>query len=856
MRRRQQAYNYDISRGECHGKGSVRAVLGPTNTGKTHFAIDRMLGHSSGMIGFPLRLLARENYDRIVTIKGAKSVALITGEEKLIPSNPHWFVCTVESMPLDRPVEFLAVDEIQLCADVDRGHIFTDRLLHARGLSETIFLGSDIMGPILRSLVHNIWIENRTRMSTLSYAGAANLSRLPRRSAIVGFSVDRVYELAERVRRQRGGAAVVLGALSPRTRNAQVAMYEAGEVDYMIATDAIGMGLNMGVNHIAFSGLRKFDGRHTRMLSPVEVGQIAGRAGRHMNNGSFGTTAGHGPLSPELVEAVESHHFDPVRAIFWRSRDLDFATPKRLLQSLGHRPDRPELTRAREAEDQSVLAVLARDKEVTSRANNHTAVSLLWDVCQIPDFRKIMPDHHANFVRQVYLHLTGDDSRLPEDWVSSQIDRLDAISGDINALTARLADIRTWTYISHRSGWLADPAYWQGRTGTIEDTLSDVLHERLTLRFVDRHAASIDRKKSKGSQLLSAVTAKGDVIVEGHLVGRIEGLEFAPLAEIGFERKSVLAAARRAASESIGAMVRRLLDAPDEDLVLTDTGRFLWKGAAIAQLVAGTTPLTPEVRVTRSELLNNIMKVRIRARLAKRLKVEIQSRMKTLTTARNENLPGPARGIIYRLAEHLGSLPEPLQITEWRMLDKNSRSLLSRLGVRITPAAVYFPALQEADAIRIRRLLWTTFTGHPTPTADNEEAAWPAGQLSKTDWACLGRCCIAGLAIRFDALDRLARMAYQRANQGDFVASLEMIQAVGLKGPAFDKLLVALGYTALKAEDGSTTFHTKAKKRNRRSERRIARRKNELNSPFAKLRDLANAKEAQHDRPRDNSNSH
>ena len=842
MRRRRQSHIYDPERDGRRATGIVRALLGPTNTGKTHFAIDRMLSHSSGMIGFPLRLLARENYDRIVDMKGARSVALITGEEKVIPPNPHWFVCTVESMPLNRPVEFLAVDEIQLCADADRGHIFTDRLLHARGLSETIFLGSDTMGPILRALVPGIWIDKRLRMSTLSYVGAANLSRLPRRSAIVGFSVDRVYELAERVRRQRGGAAVVLGALSPRTRNAQVEMYEAGEVDYMVATDAIGMGLNMDVNHVAFSGLRKFDGRHTRMLSPVEVGQIAGRAGRYMNDGGFGTTAGQGPLSPELVEAVESHRFHPVRALFWRSRDLDFGSPKQLLQSLGQSPNRPELTRAREAEDQNVLAALACDEEVSRRARNPAAVRLLWDVCQIPDFRKIMPDHHAGFLRQVYLHLTVDDCRLPEDWVKTQIDRLNAVGGDIDALTGRLADIRTWTYISHRADWLADPAFWQGRAGAIEDTLSDALHERLTLRFVDRHAASIDRKRGEGAKLLSAVTKNGDVIVEGRLVGHMKGLEFAPLPEISIERKAVLAAARRAVSESIGAMVQRLLETPDQELVLTDKGRFLWKGAAIARLAPGKSPLTPEIRLIRSELLNNIMKAQVHAHLVKRLNAEIQSTMGVLAKAQNEDLPGPARGIIYRLAEHLGSLSSPLDMSEWRMLDKTSRSRLSHLGVRITPAAVYFPALQGEGAMHMRRLLWTTYTGRPPPKSDNGEAARPTGRLSKTDWACLGRCCIAGRAIPFNALDRLSRIAHQRGGRGDFVASLEMTQIVGLDGTAFEQLMAALGYAALKSGDGTTKFRAKTRKRKRGSKRRAQARHHDPNSPFAQLHELVNAK--------------
>ena len=842
MRRRIQTHSYHISRDEDHTGGIVRAVLGPTNTGKTHFAIDRMLAHSSGMIGFPLRLLARENYDRIVALKGARAVALITGEEKLIPPNPQWFVCTVESMPLDRPVEFLAVDEIQLCADADRGHIFTDRLLHARGLSETVFLGSDTMGPILRALIPRIRIDERIRLSTLSYVGAANLSRLPRRSAIVGFSVDRVYELAERVRRQRGGAAVVLGALSPRTRNAQVAMYEAGEVDYMVATDAIGMGLNMDVNHVAFSGLRKFDGRHTRMLSPIEAGQIAGRAGRHMNDGSFGTTAGHGPFPPELVEAVESHRFDPTRTIYWRSRDLDFGSPKRLLQSLGRKPRRMELARAREAEDQSALAALAREEDLVARAGDPSTVRLLWDVCQIPDFRKIMPDHHAAFLRQVFLHLTEDDGRLPEDWARAQIDRLDAVTGDIDALTGRLADIRTWTYISHRGDWLADSAYWQGRAGAIEDTLSDALHDRLTLRFVDRRAASIDRKRGKGAQLLSAVTANGDVIVEGRSVGRMEGLEFIPLRGGGPERRAVLAAARRAATEGIGARVQRLTAAPDDAFSLTDNGQFHWEGVPIGRLAPGKSPLAPDIRVGQSELLENGMKDRIRSRLSARLDAELRTTLNLLVAAREKPLRGPARGVVFRLLENLGSLPTPLDPHDWKRLGKKERAQLSALGIRMTPAAVYFPALQESAPLRLRGLLWAAYTGRRTFRPEDAPTVCIAERLSPFDWACLGRRRIAGRAIRFDALDRLARMAHLRASRGTFIATPEMFEAIGLEGTPFEQLMGALGYAAQKSEDGTRYRRKSRKQRKKGPRRRNTTPAPDPNSPFASLRDLVNAK--------------
>src|SRR5215468_4754836 len=503
------------------------AVLGPTNTGKTHLAIERMLGHRSGMIGFPLRLLARENYDRVVRLRGARSVALITGEEKILPPNPSYFVCTAESMPLERQVDFLAVDEIQLCADPERGHIFTARLLHARGVEETMFLGADTIRSLMRQLVPEAEHVSRPRFSTLSYSGYKKVTRLPPRTAVVAFTIADVFSIAELVRRQRGGTAIVLGALSPRARNAQVGLFQAGEVDYLVATDAIGMGLNMDLDHVAFAALRKFDGRGPRRLTAPELAQIAGRAGRHMNDGSFSTTADLGPLDAELVDAIENHRFDPLRALMWRNDQLDFASPERLLRSLDQRPPSPALVRAREAEDQQALAALARDPELARLASGPAGVRLLWEVCQIPDFRKILSDAHVRLLGQIFRHL-AIDRRLPADWVAGQISRLDRVDGDIDTLVGRIAHIRTWTFVAHRALWLEDPAHWQERSRAIEDRLSDALHDRLTQRFVDRRHAVLARCLKDGRALAGAVTRAGEVMVEGHRVGHLAGFRFEP----------------------------------------------------------------------------------------------------------------------------------------------------------------------------------------------------------------------------------------------------------------------------------------------------------------------------------------
>ena len=504
------------------------AVLGPTNTGKTHFAIERMLDHQTGMIGFPLRLLARENYDRIVKLRGARAVALITGEEKILPPNPSYFVCTVESMPLDRPVEFLAVDEIQLCADPERGHVFTARLLHARGMTETMFLGADTIKPLMRRLVPEVEYVSRPRFSTLAYTGHKKVTRLPRRSAVVAFSLADVFSLAELVRRQRGGTAVVLGALSPRARNAQVGMFQAGEVDYLVATDAIGMGLNMDLDHVAFARLAKFDGRGPRRLSPAEIGQIAGRAGRHMSNGTFGTTADEGLLEPEIVSAVEEHRFEPLTRISWRNSNLRFNSVGALLQSLDERPPAPGLVQVRDADDHRALQLLSRNTDVVALATNPGAVRLLWEVCQIPDFRKVMSDSHARFLAHCFVHLAGPSERLPTVWVGGQMAQLDRLDGDIDTLMARIAHIRTWTYITHRSDWIEAAAEWQERARGIEDRLSDALHDRITQRFVDRRSAFLVRHLAGAGELLASVDKEGEVRVEGTYVGKLRRLQLRP----------------------------------------------------------------------------------------------------------------------------------------------------------------------------------------------------------------------------------------------------------------------------------------------------------------------------------------
>jgi len=831
--------------GSIAGSGRVLAVLGPTNTGKTHYAIERMLGHASGIIGFPLRLLARENYERIARLKGYHQVALVTGEEKIVPPGARWFCCTVESMPLDRPVAFLAVDEIQLAGDPERGHIFTDRLLHARGLEETAFLGSDTARRLLKQLVPQAEILARPRFSTLTYTGPRKLTRLPPRSAVIAFSAAEVYALAELIRRQRGGTAVVLGALSPRTRNAQVALFEEGQVDYLVATDAIGMGLNLALDHVAFAGLVKFDGRRPRRLTAAELGQIAGRAGRHMNDGTFGTTNDQGEIDPELVELVEEHRFPPLETFHWRSRALDLASPEALLRSLDARPPSPYLRRAREAVDHQTLAILAADPEVKAMARGRAAMRLLWDCCQIPDFGKTLSDHHAHLVGQVFRHLVHDRRVLPEPWVARQIARIDRSEGDIDQLTQRLAQIRTWTYIAHRADWLDDPQHWQEAARAIEDRLSDALHEALTERFVDRRAALFARRLADGDRLIGSVKGDGAVMVEGHVVGRLEGfhLDLDPAIE-GEDRRMAATAVRRALADAIPRRVLALEQDQDSSFQMTENGRLLWRGQPVARLAAGDTALTPRVETLASDFLDGAQRERIRKRLARWVEKHVGQRLGVLARLAAAPLPAMARGLAFQLVEALGCLPRDRSATH-AALSRGEKKQLTALGVAFGEESLYLPGLFSPRATALRALLWSLKRGLPAPPrpAPDLLAQRLAGESPEDFWRAVGYRLLQrgseALVIRADALERAAELARRLAQQGPFVVTPQLEQAAGGDAASVQLLLDCLGFERSE-EGGIASFQPRVARPPRRRPARPRREAPPADpaSPFAKLRDL------------------
>ncbi|MBB3063977.1 helicase-related protein [Limibacillus halophilus] len=780
------------------GRG-ITALLGPTNTGKTHLAIERMLAHRSGMIGFPLRLLARENYDRAVRLRGAHQVALITGEEKILPPGARYFFCTVESMPTDRQVEFLAVDEIQLCGDPERGHIFTERLLHARGIAETMFLGASTIKPLLQRLVPEAEVVSRPRFSTLSYAGERKLTRLPPRSAIVAFSAADVYQIAELIRRQRGGAAVVLGALSPRTRNAQVALFEAGEVDYLVATDAIGMGLNLHLDHVAFARLGKFDGREMRRLTPAEIGQIAGRAGRHMSDGTFGTTAELGGLDPALVEAVESHRFDPLRSLAWRNRSLDFSSVTRLLSSLEALPGRAGLYRAREAEDQLHLAALLKDPAVVSLLSDEATIVLLWDVCQIPDFQKTLTDQHNRLLARIFQTLLKGAGRLPEDWIAGQLKAIDRTDGEIDSLTARIARGRVWTFITHRGDWLDDSQGWQDRARAVEDRLSDALHQRLTQRFVDRKGTALLRRQRKASALLAGVRKDGEVVLEGEVIGRLVGFTFQPAEDLEPDnRKAAESAARRVLADEVPRRVQQLEQDDNGSFLLDGETRLTWRGHVVGRLVKGRDRLHPAVQIDEGDLLDGGMRERMRQRLESWVGVFLRNRLGPLFDLAEADVKGNARGLAYQLVESLGCLPRRTVASQVRKLVRGERQTLQAAGLRIGAESLFLPALLKPESQSLKALLWSLWGGVPLPPLPAPSEILSDSPAAESLLLACGWRRIAGrrwtLAVRVDVLERLSAALYRMKPEGLFCPTPALTEIVGNDREALSRLLPALSF--------------------------------------------------------------
>ncbi|MEE2953301.1 MAG: helicase-related protein [Pseudomonadota bacterium] len=796
------------------------AVLGPTNTGKTFLAIERMVAHSSGTIGLPLRLLAREVYSRVCERVGAAHVSLVTGEEKITPPHARYSVCTVEAMPRKPGTAFVAIDEVQLAADLERGHIFTDRILNARGYEETMLLGSGTMAGVLAKLLPGIQTTTRPRLSHLAYAGQKKITRLPRRTAIVAFTANEVYAIAELIRRQRGGAAVVLGALSPRTRNAQVELYQNGEVDFLVATDAIGMGLNLDVDHVAFAQDWKYDGFQFRQLTPAEYGQIAGRAGRHLRDGTFGVTGQVDPLPGELVEALEGHSFAPVRVLQWRSSNFDFSSVDALKASLDTAPPQGELAKALPAVDQRALEFLSREPDVMDKATSPKTVELLWEACKLPDYRRIAPAQHAEIIATIYADL-ATRGKVAEDYMATQVRRADRTDGEIDTLSQRIAEIRTWTYISHRPGWLADPTHWQEKTRDIENRLSDALHERLTKRFVDRRTSVLMRRLRENAFMEAEIGSDGTVMVEGHAVGELQGFRFTiDTSAEGQDGKAVRAASQKALAGEFEKRAERFANAPNGDFALGSDGLVRWLGAPVGVLAASDDPLKPRIVLLADDQLTGPARDKVVARIERVIAYQITTLLKPLVELKDgEGLEGAAKGIAFQLYENFGLLQRREVSETVRGLDQQSRAALRRLGVRFGAYHIFVPALIKPAPAGLVTLLWAVhkdakdrpgYGEVPGLLATGRTSAVADTSFDPVFYGLAGYRLLGRRAVRIDILERLADLIRPALswkpgegkrpeggyNGGQFLVTPPMMSILGATAEDMEEILKGLGYRA------------------------------------------------------------
>ena len=791
------------SRDHGPGAGTVTAVLGPTNTGKTHLAVERMCAHSSGMIGFPLRLLAREVYDRVVREKGASRVALVTGEEKIVPPDARWFLCTAESMPA-KEVAFVGIDEAQLGADPERGHVFTDRLLRARGREETMILGSEALRPMVKKLVPDAEIVGRPRFSTLSYVGARKISRLPKRSAIVAFSAEEVYAVAEMLRRLRGGAAVVMGALSPRTRNAQVAMFQAGEVDYLVATDAIGMGLNMDVAHVAFASLSKFDGRRQRRLTTPEMAQIAGRAGRHQRDGTFGAIAEEGPgaFLPEEVLAIEEHRFPKLDHLYWRDGEPDLSSIDALVASLTARPPAGVLRAAPEAIDLSVLKRLAEEGWVRARTRAPSMVARLWAACGVPDFRKVGLDPHARFVARLFGHLSEGNGYLPHQWFADEIARLDTVAGDVEVLAGRIASARTWAYIAQRPDWLADPVHWAERTRAIEDRLSDALHTGLTQRFVDKRTTALLRQIGADAAALPvAIGAEGEVLVDEHVLGRLDGFRFTVAADArAGDKRLLLAAAEKRLAGERRRRAEALIAAAD-DAFATDAAQVRWGGHVVATLASGPSLARPTIAIDRSlDCLDRPLRDKVEARLTAWLATLLAKQLPALVglaAAARDRQASPALRAVAGMLEAAGGIaPRLAHRAAIDALSIEERRGLRRIGMVVGALDLYDPRLLKPRAAMLRRLLMGLRGVTPALPPEGATVVPRGAATPEAGFRPLGQ-----QAVRIDLVERIARAAHDaRQGRAPFAPDSALSTSIGLEPATLDRLMTELGFRAAGGE--------------------------------------------------------
>ena len=820
-------------------ENNLLAILGPTNTGKTYLAFERLISHKSGIFGFPLRLLARENYDKAVKKLGVSNVALITGEEKILPKEAKFYFCTVESMPLKIEVECIAIDEVQLAADYERGHIFTDRLLNMRGSFETIFLGSLTIEKILINLFPNIKIEKRNRFSNLSFLPKNSLSKLNPRSAIIAFNINSVYEIAESLRMHKGGAAVVLGSLSPRTRNAQVEIYENNKVNYLVATDAIGMGLNLNIDHVTFSALQKFDGRYNRDLMPSELGQIAGRAGRHFNDGTFSYLKSAGVIDPLITQSIEEHRFDSIKKIYWRNSNIDFNSVESVKNSLKQFPVKSFFIHKKNAEDELNFRVLSEDQEIIPYLNNSVSINLLWDVCRIPDFQKIFNDSYVDLLKNIFLILTTNNGSLGEAWLREKIMKFENYQGGIEELSIKIASIRTWTYISNQSSWVNDFQFWQEKTQQIENNLSDRLHESLTNRFVDFSASFFVNSKNLGKEAVIKVDKERTIKLNGQNYGYINGFDL-ELKISNSESLFFLNHVKKSIRTMIEDKINNFLKAPLDSINLGQINNFkindsiniYWGDEPIGLISKGKNIFSPNAEAINSEFLESDKKILIIQKLQQWLNDKIKETLKPIKEAIDETISSEVRAIFYNVFNNLGTMEINEYLNTIKNLNIHDKASISKAGLRIGAKFFFMPNFLKKSPMELNALLWKVYyeskqdTLYPLPN-DGRVSFTTDNKMPDSYWNAIGYKCLDNFVLRVDVFERIFFLARKKIKYGPFIESSDMMNPVGCNSDQLQAILKFCGFSSINLGDNKKLFFYQPKKHQKTKEIKIKPKKHQ-----------------------------
>jgi ATP-dependent RNA helicase SUPV3L1/SUV3 len=821
-------------------KNKITAVLGPTNTGKTYLAIETMLSFDCGMIGFPLRLLAREVYDKIIKKISVDKVALITGEEKIIPTNAKYFLCTVESMPINKHLDFVGIDEIQMCADHERGHIFTDRLLNLRGEKLTMFMGSSTIKSIVNKLDEDTEFINRERLSQLSYVGHKKISRINRKTAIIAFSTEEVYAIAELVRRQKGGAAIVMGSLSPKTRNAQVQLYQSGDVDFLVATDAIGMGINMDLENVFFSNLKKFDGRKLRRLNMSEVGQIAGRAGRYLNDGKFGITGDCKEISAEEVELLENHKFEEIKMLFWRNSNLSFNNALSLIKSLEEKPNKGWLRKIHECEDEKLLKYFLKDMESHNIKNNQETLKLLWECCQIPDFVKKTYGNHLEVVSKVFSFLNGKKGKITNDYMRLQLLKLDKLEGNVDSLSNRIANVRTWSYVSNKINWVESQSYWIEKTKLLEDRLSDRLHEELTKTFIDKRASVLARGLKQDMEFKTEIMEDNKVIIDKQFIGDLKGLKFEIDLKVG-ALETDIKSLKKAARQTVGPeLQKRIQEIIDTELVeIKDDFKIYWKNFPIAKLIAGKDYLSPDIFLIVDDILENNDKQKLSGFIEKWIKVKINLVLKSLIDLKDlKESNSSIKALAYQLYENNGVVKREMVAEYLKKLGQNERKILRDLGVKFGRYHVFLFRLLKPEAVSLRTLLWKNFNQKDfslTPPTFGLNFLDNKNIKNKNFMLICGFENFDNYFVRIDILERLfVQIINSNPDKSKEVKLVpEMLNLLGCSKENFKKLIEKMNYKTLE-KDNDVYFKYNPQKQTKKTLKKAT----SLNNPFKILKNF------------------